>query len=48
VTIDGEPKIVDASEAEIEGESAVWLKVIVKGTLVDGIIVASKIDIRES
>ncbi|MFC1943607.1 hypothetical protein ACFLWO_03405 [Chloroflexota bacterium] len=48
VTVDGEVKTVDVSKAEIEGAAALGLEVVIKGTLVDGIIVAREVEVRQS
>ena len=46
MTIDGEARTVDVGAAEIEGEPVVGLEAKVKGTVVDGTIVASEVEIR--
>ena len=48
MTIDGETKTVDVSEAEIEGEPAVGLEAKVRGIVVDDTIVASEVEVREA
>ncbi|MFC1931367.1 DUF4382 domain-containing protein [Chloroflexota bacterium] len=48
MTIDGESRTVDVSEAEIEGEAAVGLEAEVKGTVTDNTIVASEVEIEEA
>jgi len=48
VTIAGETWTVDISGAEIEGEPEVGLQVEIKGTVVDNIIVASEVEIKEA
>lgn len=48
MTINGETRTVDVSEAEIEGEPAVGLKAEVEGTIVDSTIVASEVEIKEA
>jgi len=48
MTIEGESRTVDVSEAEIEGEPAVGLQAEVEGTMVDDIIMASKVEIKEA
>jgi len=45
MTIDGETKTVDVSNAKIKGEPAVGLEAKVKGTVVDDTIVASEVEI---
>ena len=47
MTIEGETKAVDVSEAEIEGEPAVGLQAKVEGTVVDDTIKASEVEIKE-
>ncbi|MFC2067175.1 DUF5666 domain-containing protein, partial [Chloroflexota bacterium] len=47
MTIGGETKTVDVSEADIEGDPAVGLEVEVKGTVVDDTIVASRVEVEE-
>ena len=46
MSIDGETKTVDVTGAEVVGEPAVGLEAEVKGTEVDGIIVASEAEIK--
>jgi len=48
VTIAGETWTVDVSGAEIEGEPEVGLQVEIEGTVVDNIIVASEVEIKEA
>ena len=48
MTIDGESRTVDVSEAEIEGEPAVGLQAEVKGIVVDDTIIASEVEIKEA
>jgi len=47
MTIDGETRIVDVSDAEIEGEPEAGLKAKVEGIEVDERIVASEVEIEE-
>ncbi len=47
MTIDNEEWTVDVSGADIEGEPAVGLEAEVKGTVVNDIIVASEVEIKE-
>ena len=47
ITDEGETMTVDVSGAEIEGEPVVGLEARVKGTLVDGTILANEVWIRE-
>ena len=47
MTLKGETWTVDVSEAEIEGEPAVGLQAEIEGTVVDNIIVASEVEIKE-
>lgn len=47
MTIDDEEWTVDVSGADIEGEPAVGLEAEVKGTVVNDIIVASEVEIKE-
>ena len=47
MTIDDEEWTVDVSGADIEGEPAVGLEAEVKGTVVNGTIVASEVEIKE-
>lgn len=46
--IEGETRTVDVSEAEIKGEPAKELQAKVEGTIVDGTIVASEVEIKET
>ncbi|MFC2044081.1 hypothetical protein ACFLT8_02630 [Chloroflexota bacterium] len=46
--MESEAKIVDVSEAKIEREPIIGLEVVVKGTLVDGIVVPIEVEIRQS
>jgi len=48
MSVEGETTTVDVSEAEIDGEPVVGLEAVVKGTLVDGIIVASEVEVKEA
>lgn len=48
MTIENELKTVDVSQAEIEGEPVEGLEAKVKGTVVDDIIVASEVEIKET
>ncbi len=48
MTIDGESRAVDVSEAVIEGEPAVGLEAEVKGIVVDDTIITSEVEIREA
>ncbi len=48
MTIDGVDWEVDVSEADIEGDPEVGLEAEVEGTVVDGIIVASEVEIKEA
>jgi len=47
MTIEGETRTVDVSEAEIKGEPAVGLQAEVEGTVVDNTIMASEVEIKE-
>ena len=47
MTIEGETRTVDVSEAEIEGEPAVGLQARVEGTVVDDTILANEVEIKE-
>ncbi|MFC1992124.1 DUF4382 domain-containing protein [Chloroflexota bacterium] len=47
MTIDGETRTVDVSEAEIEGEPAIGLPADIKGIVVDDTIMASEVEIKE-
>jgi len=47
MTIDGESRTVDVSQANIEGEAAVGLPAEIEGTVVDDIIIASEAEIKE-
>ena len=46
MTIDGETRTVDVSQAEIEGEPAVGLEAEVKGTVIDDTIIASEVEVK--
>ncbi|MFC1951808.1 DUF4382 domain-containing protein [Chloroflexota bacterium] len=48
MTIDGETKTVDVSNAEVDGEPAVGLEAEIKGTVVDDTIVASEAEVEET
>ncbi len=48
MTIEGETRKIDASEAEIYVEPTVGLQVKIEGTVVDDTIVAGKVGIKES
>jgi len=48
VTIDGESRTVDVSQADIEGDPEVGLEVKITGTLVDDTIIASEVEISKS
>ncbi|MDP2729076.1 MAG: DUF4382 domain-containing protein [Dehalococcoidales bacterium] len=48
MTIEGETRTVDVSEAEIEGEPAAGLQAKVEGVVVDDTIKASEVEIKEA
>ncbi len=48
MTIDGETRTVDVSQAEIEGEPAVGLLAEIEGTVVGDTIMASEVEIKET
>ena len=47
MTIDGETRTVDVSGAEIKGEPAVGLQAEIEGTVVDDVIIATEVEIKE-
>jgi len=48
VAIESENRTVDVSQAEIDGEPAVGLRVEIEGTIVDDTILASEVEIKET
>ncbi|MFC1912805.1 DUF4382 domain-containing protein [Chloroflexota bacterium] len=48
MTFDGETMTVDVSGAEIDGEAVVGLEAEVKGIVVDDVLIASEVEIREA
>jgi nitrate reductase NapAB chaperone NapD len=48
MTIESENMTVDVSEAEIEGEPAIELQAEIEGTVVDDVIIASEVEIKET
>ncbi|MFC2034410.1 DUF4382 domain-containing protein [Chloroflexota bacterium] len=48
MTINGESSIVDVSQAEIQGNPAVERTATIEGSIIDGIIVASEVEIKGS
>jgi predicted secreted protein len=48
MTADNETKLVDVSTADIEGEPAVGLVAEVEGVVIDGVVVAREIEVKEA